>query len=46
LGLLALIFVAILVVQVVRNSHVAPAPPDETQQSAPQQPDKPPPFNQ
>jgi DNA-directed RNA polymerase subunit RPC12/RpoP len=45
LGLLALVFVAIIMVKAIRNSHVDPTPADETEQSAPQPPDKPPPFN-
>jgi hypothetical protein len=45
LGLLALVFVAIIMIQVVRNSDIDSAPPDQTEESAPQEPEKPPPFN-
>ena len=45
LGVLALVFVAIVVVKAIRDSHVDPVPADETEQSAPQPPDKAPPFN-
>ena len=45
LGLLALVFVAIVVVKAIRDSHVDPAPADETEQT-PKTPEKPPPFNQ
>ena len=46
LGLLALVFVAILMVKVIRNSDLDTAPADPTEESAPQTPDKPPPLNQ
>ena len=46
LGLLALVFVAIVMVKVVRNSDIDSAPPDQTEQGALQQPDRPPPLNQ
>jgi len=45
LGLLALVFVAIIMVKVIQNSDIDSAPPDQTDESAPQQPDRPPPFN-
>jgi hypothetical protein len=45
LGLLALVFVAIIMVKVIRNSDIDSAPPDQTEESAPQQPEKLPPFN-
>jgi uncharacterized paraquat-inducible protein A len=46
LGLLALVFVAIVMVQVIQNSDIDSAPSGKTEQSAPQQPDRPPPLNQ
>ena len=45
LGLLALVFVAIIMFKVIRNSDIDSAPADQTEQSAPKQPEKPPPFN-
>jgi hypothetical protein len=45
LGLLALVFVAIVMVKVIQNSDADSAPPDQTEQSAPQTPDRPPPLN-
>jgi hypothetical protein len=45
LGLLALIFVAVIMFKVMRSSDIDSAPSDQTEQSAPQQPDRPPPFN-
>jgi hypothetical protein len=45
LGLLVLVLAAIAMFKLMRNSGVNPAPTDQTEQSAPQQPDKPPPFN-
>ena len=46
LGLLALIFVAIVMVKVSRSSDIRSAPPDQTEQGAQQQPNSPPPLNQ
>jgi hypothetical protein len=46
LGLLALIFVAIVMVKVIRSPDIDSAPPGQAEQSAPQQPDRPPPLNQ
>jgi hypothetical protein len=46
LGLLALAFVAIIMVRVIRNSDIDSAPPGQADQSAPQKPDRPPPLNQ
>jgi hypothetical protein len=46
LGLLVLVFVAVIMVTASRNSAINSTPPDQTEQSAPQQPDKPPPLNQ
>ena len=45
LGLLALLFVAFVMVKVIRNVDIDTAPTDDTEQSAPQPPEKPPPFN-
>jgi hypothetical protein len=45
LGLLALVFVGLIMVKVMRNPDSDSAPPGQTEQSAPQQPDQPPPFN-
>jgi hypothetical protein len=46
LGLLALVFVAFIMVQVIQNNDIDTAPPDQTdEQSAPQTPDRPPPLN-
>jgi hypothetical protein len=46
LGLLALVFVAIIMVQVIRNNDADSAPPDQPdEQSSPQTPDRPPPLN-
>jgi len=47
-GLVALIFVIILMVKVIRNADIEAAPPDNPdaeQSRAPSQPDKPPPLN-
>jgi hypothetical protein len=46
LGLLALVFVAIVMIKVIQNSDIDTAPPDDTEQSAPPSPDRPPPLNQ
>jgi ribosomal protein L32 len=46
LGVLALIFVAIIMVKVIQNTDLESTPSDDTEQSTPQQPEKPPPFNQ
>jgi ribosomal protein L40E len=43
--LLALIFVVYIMFTVIRNADIDSAPPDQTDQSAPQQPEKPPPLN-
>jgi hypothetical protein len=45
MGLLALVFVAVIMIRMARNSEIDSAPPEQTDQSAPQQPDSPPPFN-
>jgi hypothetical protein len=45
LGLLVLVSLAIVMFKLVRNSGIGSTPADQTEQSAPQQPDKPPPFN-
>jgi hypothetical protein len=39
------VFVAIIMFKVIRNSDIDSAPADQTEQSAPKQPEKPPPFN-
>jgi hypothetical protein len=38
LGLLALVFVAVIMLRVVRNSDIDSRPPDRPEQSAPQEP--------
>jgi hypothetical protein len=45
LGLLALVFAAIVMVKVMRTSDTDSAPSGQTDQSAPRHPDRPPPFN-
>jgi len=45
-GLLALVLAAIAAFTLMGNSDSNSAPTDQTQQSAPQKPEKPPPFNQ
>jgi hypothetical protein len=45
LGLLALVFVAVIMLRMARNSDIDSAPPAQTNQSAPQQPGSSPPFN-
>jgi hypothetical protein len=45
LGLLALVFVVMVMVKVIRNSDIDSAPPTQTQEGAPQDPDRPPPLN-
>jgi ribosomal protein L40E len=47
MGLLALLFVAFIMVRVIQNADIDSAPPDQTQteDSAPLEPEKPPPFN-
>jgi hypothetical protein len=46
LGLLALVFVAIIMIQVIQNNDIDTSAPDQTdEQSAPQTPDRPPPLN-
>jgi hypothetical protein len=44
LCLLALVFVFIIMMRTIRESDIESAPPEQTDQSAPQ-PDKPPPLN-
>ena len=46
LGLLALVFVAVIMLRMARNSDIDSAPPNQTEQGAQQQPDSPPPLNQ
>ena len=46
LGLLALVFVAIVMITVSRNSDIGSATPNQTEQGAQRQPDSPPPLNQ
>ena len=46
LGLLALVFVAIVIITVSRNSDIGSATPNQTEQGAQRQPDSPPPLNQ
>ena len=46
LGVLALIFVAIVIITVSRNSDIGSATPNQTEQGAQRQPDSPPPLNQ
>jgi predicted nucleic acid-binding Zn ribbon protein len=46
LGLLALVFIAVIMFKTIQNSDADSAPPDQTdEQSAPQTPDRPPPLN-
>ena len=45
LGLLALVFVGFVMAKVIQNSDADSAAPNQTEQSAPQTPDRPPPLN-
>jgi hypothetical protein len=45
LGLLALVFVGLVMVKVIQNSDADSAPPDQTEQSASPSPDRPPPLD-